>query len=252
MSVASIDAGMSGDRASFDGPDVFSEPWPATDDRRRDDDPVTLVEGSNAGVLIAESKSGLPQACTEQQIAEWIDAVVGRDERALAALYDATCRRVFGMVQRIARNTAMTEEVVEDTYFQVWRQAARFDPNRGNAITWLLSIARSRAIDALRREARLRHEYLDQDAGLDLASEERPSDELLDMARRHADLHKALMLIGAERRQLVSLAFFRGLTHEEIAKQTQMPLGTVKARLRRTMLALRRILAEGDQAASEP
>jgi RNA polymerase sigma factor (sigma-70 family) len=138
----------------------------------------------------------------------------------------------------------MAEEAVEDAYFQVWRQAPRFDPARGTALTWLLAIARSRAIDALRREVRFRHEDLDDDAHPETASQEPAADELLDLARHHADLHQALMLLGPQPRQLVSLAFFRGLSHEEIAQQTQLPLGTVKSQIRRALLSLRQILGE--------
>jgi RNA polymerase sigma-70 factor (ECF subfamily) len=246
MKAVSIDTGGSGHEAALDGRDDFATPWVAAVDLAQNDDREALTEGAAFGALAAGSKSGLPRTCTEQQLADWIDAVVDHDERALGALYNATFSRVFGLVRRIARNTAMTEEVVEDTYFQVWRQAIRFDPERGNALSWLLAIARSRALDALRREARFRHERLDDNAELNVTSDARPNDELLDLARHHADLHKALLLIGAQPRQLVSLAFFRGLSHEEIAQHTQLPLGTVKSQLRRALLALRQILGEGD------
>jgi RNA polymerase sigma-70 factor (ECF subfamily) len=169
---------------------------------------------------------------------------VDRDERALAALYDATFSRVYGLVQRIVRNSAMAEEVVEDAYFQVWRQAARFDPARGKALTWLLGMARCRAIDALRREARFQHEDLDDEGAPQLASDMAPVDELLDLARHRSDLHQALMLLGPQPRQLVSLAFFRGLSHEEIAEQTRLPLGTVKSQIRRALQLLRQTLGD--------
>jgi RNA polymerase sigma-70 factor (ECF subfamily) len=183
-------------------------------------------------------------SATEQQLADWIEAIVDHDERALSALYDATFQRVFGLVRRIVRNIAMAEEAVEDAYFQVWRQAVRFDRTRGGALTWLLAIARSRAIDTLRREVRFEHDDLDDKAEPGLPSELPPADELLDLARYQSDLHQALMLLGAQPRQLVSLAFFRGLSHEEIAQQTQLPLGTVKSQIRRALLSLREILGE--------
>jgi RNA polymerase sigma-70 factor (ECF subfamily) len=139
----------------------------------------------------------------------------------------------------------MAEEVVEDAYFQVWRQAVRFDPARGKPLTWLLAMARSRAIDALRREARFQHDAAGDDESLEMASHAAPVDELLDLARHRSDLHQALMLLGAQPRQLVSMAFFRGLSHEEIAEQTQLPLGTVKSQIRRALLSLRQILGSG-------
>ncbi len=185
------------------------------------------------------------RTASDVQLVAWLEAIVEHDERALAALYDATFSRVFGLVQRIVRNTATAEEVVEDAYFQVWRQAVRFDSARGKPLTWLLAMARSRAIDALRREARFAHEALSGDECPEAASPAAPADELLDLARHRSDLHQALMLLGAQPRQLVSLAFFRGLSHEEIAEQTQLPLGTVKSQIRRALLALRHILANG-------
>ena len=109
-------------------PDAQPWPWagdPVADDLQGFDVPMHDDEAS------LQTKPGLSAAATEQQLANWIEAIVGHDDRALAALYDATFSRVFGLVQRIVRNAAMAEEVVEDAYFQVWRQAVRFDAARG-------------------------------------------------------------------------------------------------------------------------
>jgi RNA polymerase sigma factor (sigma-70 family) len=189
---------------------------------------------------------------TEAQLADWIGAIVGQDERALAALYDETSHHVFGLVRRMVRDASTAEEVVEDAYFQVWRQAVRFDPARGSALAWLLAIARSRALDALRHEARFRHDGQDMDNLPEIASEAAPADELLDLARHRADLHQAMMLLGTQPRQLVSMAFFRGLSHEEIAQQTQLPLGTVKSQIRRALLSLRQLLDRARERALAP
>jgi RNA polymerase sigma-70 factor (ECF subfamily) len=134
--------------------------------------------------------------------------------------------------------------VVEDTYFQVWRQAARFDAARGRPMTWLLGMARSRAIDAIRREARFEHASLDDEAATEGAGASAAADDLLDAARSHADLHRALMLLNAQPRQLVALAFLRGMSHEEIADHTALPLGTVKSQIRRALISLRQMLGE--------
>lgn len=221
----------------------------------QDGDAALWSEADTPDDLLAqEDETAVPAAqaraaaeVSDARLAAWIAAVVDHDERALAALYDASFARVFGIVHRIVRRSALAEEVVEDTYFQVWRQAARFDPARGSALTWLLGMARSRAIDALRREARFQHDTLEEDderaqAAAGVAA---PVDELLDVARHHAELHHALMRLGPHPRQLVSLAFFRGLSHEEIATQTQLPLGTVKSTIRRALLTLRELLGDG-------
>jgi len=236
--------------------DDSAEEEPAPDhvdgppDRVVDEHPAPAggVDSPQRGSAIPSVGSG-GRAASETQLAAWIEAIVDHDERALAALYDATFNHVFGLVRRIVRNTAVAEEVVEDAYFQLWRQAARFDPARGKPLTWLLAMARSRALDALRREARRRHDGTADDESLETASPAAPADELLDLARHRADLHEALMLLDAQPRQLVSLAFFRGLSHEEIADQKRLPLGTVKSQIRRALLSLRRILDGGGTSA---
>lgn len=176
-------------------------------------------------------------------LAALIGRIVQREERALEALYDATSARVHGLVLRITQRAALAEEVVEDTFWQVWRQAPRFDPERGRPVTWLLAMARSRAIDALRRDERFKHEAMpedgdDQPADASVA----PPQDLLDASRGAETLHAALAALDPRARQLVSLAFFRGLTHEEIAAQEQMPLGSVKSLIRRSLQQLRRAL----------
>lgn len=205
---------------------------------------------TEAPIPVEAALSGAPaRSVSDAQLAQWIEAVVEHDERALAALYDATLSRVYAIVLRVVRKPALAEEVVEDTYFQVWRQALRFDPARGKPLTWLLGMARSRAIDALRREARFQHESLNDDALQEVHDDTIASDELLDVARGHADLHRALMLLNAQPRQLVALAFFNGLSHEEIATQTHLPLGTVKSQIRRALITLREVLGKGGMPA---
>jgi len=186
-----------------------------------------------------------PADIAENQLIEWIDCIVDHDEHALAALYDATLSRVYSIVLRVVRRPALADEVVEDTYFQVWRQAARFDPARGRALTWLLGMARSRAIDAIRHEARFQHDSLDVESAPEIEDHKPAADDLLDAAREHADLHRALMLLNAQPRQLVAMAFFKGLSHEEIASQTSLPLGTVKSQIRRALLTLQQALCDG-------
>lgn len=199
---------------------------------------------------IALPEAGMPPALDPQALAELIGRVVDRDEAALAQLYEQTSGRVFGLVLRITRRHTLAEEVVEDTYWQVWRQAPRFDSSRGSALAWLMAMARSRAIDALRSQARFEHDELDAEAHADSADPagQAPQD-LLDATRSGARLHQALAELDALPRQLVALAFFRNLTHEEIADQTHLALGTVKSHIRRALLQLRRRL--GDEPGGE-
>lgn len=204
----------------------------------------------------------------EPRLQAWLARIVHQDEDALAALYRATVGRVYGLALRIVRDAATAEEVAEDTFWQVWRQAPRFDVQRGSALAWVLTIARSRALDALRARTRVHADTVSTDVLGDALETEMahcaehthghaglhgdaPPD-LLQAAQANAQLHGALSLLEPVPRQLVALAFFRGLTHEEIASQTGLPLGTVKSHIRRALTALRKWLSPEGDGLAEP
>ena len=179
------------------------------------------------------------ERATEPNLRAWIGQVVEREEDALSRLYDAMAGRIYGLALRITRNVQTAEEVVEDTFWQVWRQAPRFDPERGSATGWMLNMTRSRALDALRRSGTVE---CDAEAGEhepDLA--EGPED-LFAANEAGQQLESALAGLEPLPRQLVALAFFRGLSHEEIAVHTGLPLGTVKSHIRRALGRLRETL----------
>lgn len=219
-----------------------------------DDQPAPALLFDDAELPEADVEALADVACSpartdavpldDARLQAWIAGIVDHDERALLALYEATLSRVYGLVLRLVRRAQLAEEVAEDVYYQVWRQAPRFDPARGRPLTWLLGMARSRAIDAIRREARFQHEALDDDTAAAAAPAAGSGDELLAVAQGHAELHRALLLLKAQPRQLVALAFFSGLSHEEIASQTQLPLGTVKSQIRRALITLRETLGD--------
>lgn len=174
----------------------------------------------------------------------WVAAIAGRDEQGLAQLYEATLARVYGLALRITRNPQAAEEVSEDVYWQVWREAPRFDAQRGNVIAWILTIARSRALDHLRKQdnAQLCAEperlLIDESAG------DGDPQDLLSATQKNLMLHQALQQLDPIQRQLVAMAFFRGLTHEEIASFTGIALGTVKSHIRRALKQLHAVLEE--------
>jgi RNA polymerase sigma-70 factor (ECF subfamily) len=180
------------------------------------------------------------------QLANWLVAIARGDERALEKFYDATLSRVYAVARRMcgSRDGGLTEEVTADVYVQVWRDAERFDAARGLPMAWLLMIARLRALDALRR----RDEAVGSDDPHALAGEP-GSDigdpaELLEAFDRCSATRRALAQLPAPERQLVALAFFRGMTHAEIVQETGMPLGTVKTTIRRALSTLRALLGE--------
>jgi RNA polymerase sigma-70 factor (ECF subfamily) len=175
------------------------------------------------------------------RLANDLAAIARGDHRAFERFYDATLGRVFAVARRICSDPALAEEVTEDVYVQAWREAARFDAARGGALAWLLMVARSRALDALRRaDPALSME--DPAALLDEAGTAAPQGDPLDLLgalRRDGEVHCALATLPARERQMVALAFLRGLTHAEIAALMQLPLGTVKTSIRRALASLR-------------
>lgn len=167
-----------------------------------------------------------------------MDKVVARDEAALAAVYDRYAGMLSSVLNRILRDSQAAEEILQDTFFQLWRTAARFDAARGSLAGWLLVIARNRAISRLRRRNPAAGEELGENSvvlPLNLESSV-AQQQLLARAKN------ALDRLPAEQRACVELAYFEGLTHTEIAQRTGDPLGTVKTRLRSAVETLKRNL----------
>lgn len=185
----------------------------------------------------------------EAQLQHWLARIVRQDEAALNDLYRACIGRVYGLALRMVRNPALAEEVVEDSFWQVWRQAPRFDPARAPAMVWILMIVRSRALDALRANQRMTSHTVsveqidDAQQAPDGHPEAASPPDLLQALQASEALHRALAKLDAVPRQLVALAFFRDLSHEEIASQTGLPLGTVKTHIRRSIMALRKTMS---------
>jgi RNA polymerase sigma-70 factor (ECF subfamily) len=167
------------------------------------------------------------------------------DSAAMSALYDGTNRLVYGLCTRILGNRADAEEVTLDVYMQAWRQAARYDASRGEPVSWLLTIAHSRAIDRLRSQAgaRRREQPLDEAASLPSLCDDPETGGAV--SQRARVVRAALARISPGEREALELAFFEGLTHTEVAIHLGLPLGTVKSRIRLGLQRLRDNLGEG-------
>lgn len=186
-----------------------------------------------------------PESIIDPQHAEqrgWITAMAAGDQLALGKLYDATLGKVYGLALRITGKAECAEEVASDVYLQAYRDAARFDAERGVVIAWLMMLTRSRAIDHLRRrdiaESHPEPDTLHPERHL---GENDPLDGLLTL-EGNTRLQAALQELAPMQRQMLALSFFRDLSHQEIADYTGIPLGTVKSHIRRALEKLKPFL----------
>lgn len=168
--------------------------------------------------------------------------IASGDNAAFAAFYDRHAGRVFGLLSRWLRRQGDAEDVLQETFWQVWRRAGSYDPSRSPPTAWLQLIARSRALDHLRQRKR---------AAVPTEVEE-PAEEhdpFCDLLRDEAShqVHSALAQLPDEQRKAIGLAFFGGLTYEQVAQSQAIPLGTAKTRIRRGMQRLRELLSEEEK-----
>ncbi|HXH22888.1 MAG TPA: sigma-70 family RNA polymerase sigma factor [Dehalococcoidia bacterium] len=171
--------------------------------------------------------------------------LAGRDVRALETLYDRYGDYVYSVSLRVVGDPQLAEDIAQEVFLRLWRRPDLFDAARGRFVTWLLSVARNRAIDERRsRDRRFRHE---NPQGLE--SEELPAraEDPVDTAL-HADdrvlIQRALALLPREQADAIRLAYFGGYTQQEIAEGLKQPLGTVKTRIRLGLQKLRAVLIE--------
>jgi RNA polymerase sigma-70 factor (ECF subfamily) len=201
-------------------------------------DMTAASSGASApGGASASTATGATVA-TGADLAELLRRSSRGDESAFAELYDATSRRLYGLVLRIVRDHAMSEEVTQEVYLDVWRQCARGDPERGSAISWLLTIAHRSAVDRVRASEASRrrddaHAATHQDIDFDTTAESAQASLEAQRVRR------ALTTLTDAQRSAVELAYLGGYTHTEVARLLDLPLGTAKTRIRDGLIRLR-------------
>jgi RNA polymerase sigma-70 factor (ECF subfamily) len=154
------------------------------------------------------------------------------DHTALGEFYDLYAGLVNGLALRILRDRAEAEDVVQEVFVQVWRQAARFDPRRGSPEAWICTIGRTRALDRLRRRTSRRED----------ASSAAPGAAALPRSDEALAVRKALEGLSPDQRRALELAYYEGFTQSEIAERLREPLGTIKTRIRTAMIRLREVL----------
>jgi RNA polymerase sigma-70 factor, ECF subfamily len=160
------------------------------------------------------------------------------DRRSFAAMYDRTAHRVYGLVRRLLVDPSQSEEVTQEVYLEIWQSAGRYDPSRGGAIAWMMTLAHRRAVDRIRssqasRERDLKVGIRDWQPDVDVVTER--IEVSLEMGR----VSEALDRLTAVQREAVTLTYFGGRSNSEVAAMLRIPVGTVKTRLRDGLIRLR-------------
>jgi RNA polymerase sigma-70 factor (ECF subfamily) len=169
-------------------------------------------------------------------------AIAAGSDEALRRFFNLTSAKVFGLLLRMLRDHAAAEDVLQEVYFTVWRRAASFDPSRASPITWVVTIARNRAIDRLRSVSQTaRVVPID---GIDIADASEPPGGALEATDRHSNVQACLATLDEPSQTAIRGAFFEGLTYEHLAARHQVPLGTMKSRIRRGLIRLRKCLGD--------
>jgi RNA polymerase sigma-70 factor (ECF subfamily) len=160
-------------------------------------------------------------------------------EDALAELYDRFGGVAYGVALRIVRDPALAQDAVQDAFLAAWRTAAAFDPARGNASTWLLTLVHRRAVDLVRREERRRADVLDESAPVASGDS---VDEAAEVRAERRVVQAALAQLPPDQREALELAYYGGLSQSQLAEQLGLPLGTVKSRMFTALATLRDLL----------
>lgn len=185
-----------------------------------------------------ESQASVSAPSALDAATELLQRVAHGDQRAFSELYELITPRMLGLVRHVLKDHAQSEEVVQEVLVEIWQTAPRFDPNKGKAVTWMLTMAHRRAIDRVRSAQSSRDR--DTKIGIrDLGREYDSVAESVEIRIEHERVERALTKLTELQRQAVELAYYGGYTHSEVSTMLSVPIGTVKTRLRDGMIRLR-------------
>jgi RNA polymerase sigma-70 factor (ECF subfamily) len=169
---------------------------------------------------------------------ELLSRIASGDQGAFAQFYDRLAPRVLGLIVRLLRDHAQSEEVTQEVFLEVWQTATRYDANRGGAVTWLLTMAHRRAVDRI-RSAQSSRDRDTREGIRDFRVEFDSVAEAVEIRVEHERVQQAMSRLTELQRQAVALAYYGGYSHSEVAALLSVPIGTVKTRLRDGMIRLR-------------
>lgn len=196
------------------------------------------------GVDPQHENGGLVATADPDSPEELMTLVARGDERAFGALYDLLSSRVFGLVLRVVRDPAQSEEITQEVFVELWRTASRFQPDRGGVVSWATTIAHHRAVDRVRSA----QSSTDREARVAAHQHDRPFDVVADAVTGSFERQQVRRCLGGLtelQRESVMLAYYQGYTYGEVAKLLDTPLGTVKTRLRDGLIRLRDCMGVG-------
>lgn len=192
------------------------------------------------GILNSTSQREVPPEATLPE------RLIHKDVKAFEQLYDLHSRTVYSLVRRIIQQSSTAEEVVQDVFLQLWRNAAQYDSEKGPFVPWLLTLARNRALDHLRLKSERQRRREDLTEVMPPLAIAPGYEEILDQKRRAERVQALMGSLHPRQKQAIELAYFEGLSHSEIAEALKEPLGTVKSWIRNGLQRLK----EGLQATS--
>jgi RNA polymerase sigma-70 factor (ECF subfamily) len=188
--------------------------------------------------------SGTPGAINTPDLGELLKLSGRGDEAAFAQLYDATAARAFGLAVRVVRDPAQAEEVSQEAFLEIWRTASRFDPAKGSAVSWILTLVHRKSVDRVRSaEASTR-----RDTTYHQGSQAVDHDSTAEAAQASMEARRVRQAMGSlteVQRQALELAYFKGYTHTEVAAMLDLPVGTAKTRIRDGLIRLRDTMGVG-------
>lgn len=233
---------------------MYSDSWPDWPCSRR----FIEVECAKISPTMADSESRADDRSSDQKSTrpaqedsvtlekELMLQVARGDEKAFRELYQRFSPSLYGFALQLLRDPREAEDVLQDSFNKIWQKASYFDPDRGNPFTWAVLVVRSKAFDRMRARSRFDHaieaasQSIRNEDDIDWTSADEPV-----FRERRKLIQDALSKIPTDQRQTIEMAFFLGLSHQEISDRLSAPLGTIKARIRRGLLRLRELVQEG-------